>query len=95
MAKEAKVTRADKGRKRLVLNRQTKRLNDETRFQLVRDLEHHCRLWVNAYVMQLTHNRTMRLSIDRAREWQRIKGLMFCVLVQEGNVEKAEENDKD
>lgn len=84
------MTRADKGRPRLVLNKQAKRLNDETRFQLVRDLEHHCRLWVNAYVMQLEHNRTMRLSIDRAREWQRV---MFCVLVQEGDVEKAEEKE--
>jgi hypothetical protein len=75
---------------RQILNEATRRMNDDTRFQRVRDLEHYCRCYVNAYVQQLQGGRTMRLSVEKARIWQRILDAMFGVLVQEGVVEKIE-----
>ena len=72
------------------------KLTAATRMTRVRDLEHHCRCYVNAYVMELegrkggsNHTSPGELA---AREWGVLCELMFGILVQEGMVERIEED---
>jgi len=75
---------------------------DTARMTRVRDLEHHCRCWVNAYVQELEGRRTggsnhLTYADMRGRQWRTLCELMFGILVQEGlgepYPEEAQEED--
>ncbi len=71
-------------------------LPDSTRCVRVRDLEHHCRCWVNAYVQELEEKRTggsnhASYGELRARHWRTLCELMYGILKQEGMVIDIEE----
>lgn len=72
-----------------------KPLTDAVRCTRIRDLEHHCRCWVNAYVQELEGRATAAHhgghAEARARHWRTLCDLMFGILVQEGMVERIEE----
>lgn len=74
-----------------------KPLSLAARLTRVRDLEHHCRCYVNAYVMELEGRKggSNQLSPGElcAREWGVLCELMFGILVQEGMVERIEEEE--
>lgn len=77
-----------------------KQLTATARLTRVRELERHCVSYVNAYVMELE---ARKLGAGQkqpgelcAREWGILCELMFGVLVQEGMVERLEEeNDEE
>lgn len=81
------------GGKRRIMNTFARKLNDETRFQRIRDLEHCCRLFENAYVMELQGIKTMRLQQNKQKAWEELLEIMFGLLVQEGWVERIEEDE--
>ena len=73
-----------------------KQLTATARLTRVRELERHCVSYVNAYVMELearTLGKGQRTPGELcAREWGVLCELMFGVLVQEGMVERIEED---
>lgn len=65
------------------------------RFHQIRDIEHTCRCYVNAYVADLEGKQghcSRTLAELRDQQWKRLLEFMFSVLVQEGMVERKKED---
>ena len=70
------------------------------RFARVRDLEHYCRCYVNAYVMELEgrHGGCGEGASPgelQIKQWNILLDIMFGILFQEGIVRKLEEEEEE
>jgi hypothetical protein len=68
------------------------------RFHQVRDIEHTCRCYVNAYVADLEGKQShcsRTLAELRDQQWIRLLEQMFSVLVQEGMIEQKQDKQEE